>query len=307
VAGPFVLRRALQSIVLLLCATAAVFLLVRIIPADPAQAMLGETATPAAVATLREALGLDRPLHVQYLTYLRRLVEGDLGTSIRASRPVLDIIAERASATIRLTLAATVLSVGIGVPVGILAAVKRGSLVSATAFALSLFGQAVPGYWLGLILMNLFAVRLAWLPVSGSGSPAHLVLPAVTLAAFMLGLIVRMTRSAMLEVMTSDFIRTARGKGIAELGVVVRHGLSVALIPIITVIGLQVSTLFGGAVVTEAIFGWPGIGSLAVLAISQRDYPVVEALVLISVLTFLIVNFLVDILYAYFDPRVTYQ
>jgi peptide/nickel transport system permease protein len=165
----------------------------------------------------------------------------------------------------------------------------------------------MPGYWLGLLLINIFAVWLAWLPVSGSGSIAHLVLPAVTLAAFMLGLIVRLTRATMLEVMAADFIRTARGKGLAESSVVVRHGLSVALIPVVTVIGLQVSTLFGGAVVTEAIFGWPGIGSLAVLAISQRDYPVVEALVLISVVTFLAINFAIDVLYAYLDPRVTYR
>jgi peptide/nickel transport system permease protein len=307
VAASFVLRRALQSILLLGGATVVVFLLVRMVPADPAQLMLGESATPEAVASLRRALGLDRPLHEQYVVYLRRLLAGDLGLSIRASRPVLDIIAERAPATVQLAVAATVLAVGLGVPVGILAAVRRGSVSAATAFVLSLVGQAIPGYWLGLILMHVFSVQLAWLPVSGSGSLPHLVLPAVTLAAFMLGLIVRMTRATMLEVMTADFIRTARGKGVAEVRVIVRHGLSVALIPIITIIGLQVSTVLGGAVVTEAVFGWPGIGSLAVLAISQRDYPVVEALVLISVLTFLLVNFVVDLLYAYVDPRVTLQ
>ena len=303
----FVLRRALQSVVLLLCATVVVFLLVRTVPADPAQMMLGETATPDAVAALREALGLDRPLIVQYGRYMEHLLRGDLGLSIRARRPVLDIIRERAGATVELTLAATVLAVGIGIPVGMLAAVRRGTVVAGLASGLSLLGQAMPGYWLGLILINVFAVRLAWLPVSGTGTAAHLVLPAVTLAAFMVGLIVRMARSTMLEVMGADFIRTARGKGLRELLVVSRHALLVALIPIVTVIGLQVSTLFGGAVVTEAIFGWPGIGSLAVLAISQRDYPVVEALVLISVLTFLVVNLLIDLLYSYLDPRVTYR
>jgi peptide/nickel transport system permease protein len=303
----FVLQRVLQSVVLLLCATVVVFVLVRIVPADPAQVMLGETATPEAVAALRESLGLDRPLAVQYGLYMRHLLRGDLGLSIRARRPVIDIIRERAGATVELTLAATVLAVGVGIPVGILAAVRRGTVIAAVASGLSLLGQAMPGYWLGLILINVFAVWLPWLPVSGSGTPAHLVLPTVTLAAFMVGLIVRMARSTMLEVMSADFIRTARGKGLRELVVVSRHGLMVALIPIVTVIGLQVSTLFGGAVVTEAIFGWPGIGSLAVLAISQRDYPVVEALVLISVLTFLVVNLLVDLLYVYLDPRVAYR
>jgi peptide/nickel transport system permease protein len=303
----YVLRRVLQSVVLLLCATVVVFLLVRAVPADPAQVMLGETATPEAVAALRESLGLDRPLPVQYARYMQHLLHGDLGLSIRARRPVLDIIRERAGATVELTLAAAALAVGVGIPVGILAAVRRGTVIAAMASALSLLGQAMPGYWLGLILINVFAVWLPWLPVSGSGTPAHLVLPAVTLAAFMVGLIVRMARSTMLEVMSADFIRTARGKGLRELVVVSRHGLMVALIPIVTVIGLQVSTLFGGAVVTEAIFGWPGIGSLAVLAISQRDYPVVEALVLISVLTFLVVNLLIDLLYVYLDPRVAYR
>jgi ABC-type dipeptide/oligopeptide/nickel transport system permease component len=244
---------------------------------------------------------------VQYLTYLGRLAQRDLGTSIRAQRPVLQIIGERAGATVELTLAAIVVAAGLGMPLGILAAVRRRSAVSVAAFGLSLLGQAMPGYWLGLILINVFAVHLAWLPVSGSGSPLHLVLPTVTLAAFMVGLIVRMTRSAMLEVMTADFIRTARSKGLSDRVVVIRHGLSVAMIPIVTVIGLQLGTLFGGAVVTEAIFGWPGIGSLAVLAISQRDYPVVEALVLVSVATFLVINLVVDLLYAYLDPLIAYE
>lgn len=302
----FVIGRAVQAVVLLLAATFVVFMFLHIIPADPAEIMLGDMATPEAVAELRQTLGLDRPLLAQYLTYLARLAEGDLGLSIRARRPVAEVIKERLLPTVQLATMATVLAVAVGVPVGLLAAVRRGSVIETGAFAFSLLGQAMPGYWLGLILITVFAVQLGWLPVSGSESLTHSVLPTITLAAFTVGLIVRLTRSSMLEVLAEDYIRTARAKGLPEARVVRKHGLPLALIPVVTVIGIQTSTLLGGAVVTETIFAWPGLGSLAVLAISQRDYPVVQALVLLSVATFLVVNFLVDLLYLYLDPRISY-
>ncbi len=302
--GPFLVRRVVHSALLLAIATFVVFLLVRIIPGDPAEVMLGDRATPDAVRLLRESLGLDRPMLVQYGLYLQHLLRADLGTSIRAGRPVLEIIVERLPATVELAVVAAALAIALGLPVGMLAGARSSSAVQATAFVVSLLGQAMPGYWLGLLLINVFAVGLAWLPVSGRGSVWHLVLPAVTLSAFMLGLIVRITRSSMLETMGADYIRTARAKGLAERRVVGRHALWPALIPVVTITGLQIGTLLGGAVVTETIFGWPGIGSLAVLAVLQRDYPVVQGLVLCSAATFLLINLAVDLLYVYLDPRI---
>lgn len=306
-AARVILVRAIHSAVLLWAVTLIVFGLVHVIPGDPAEVMLGELATPERLAAVRQSLGLDRPLPVQYAAYLTRLAGGDVGMSIRASRPVLEVIAERVPATIKLTLGAALVAVGLGVPIGIISAVKRGSFLELTAFVLSLLGQSMPGYWLGLILINIFSVGLAWLPVSGSESPAHLVLPAITLSAFMLGFIVRLTRSTMLEVMLEDYIRTARAKGLSEGRVITRHALKLALIPVTTVIGLQIGTILGGAVVTETIFAWPGVGSLAIIAIFQRDYPVVQALVLFSAMIFLVINFLIDVLYFYMDPRIAYR
>lgn len=300
----YIVGRALHSGILLLAATLAVFLLLHIVPGDPAETMLGETATPEAVASLRRSLGLDRPLHMQYFSYLLRLTHGDLGLSIRARRPVLDVIMERVPATVELTVTAVLLALSVGIPVGVLSAVRRGSFLETLAFALSLVGQSMPGYWLGLLLINIFAVGLELFPVSGTGSPVHLVLPAVTLSAFMLGLVVRLARSSMLEVMGEDYIRTARAKGLTEGQVVRKHAMRLALIPVVTVVGLQIGTLLSGAVVTETIFAWPGIGSLAVLAVFQRDYPVVQGLVLLSAMVFLYLNFTIDVIYALIDPRI---
>jgi peptide/nickel transport system permease protein len=293
--------------VLLLAATLVVFLLLHITPGDPAQLLLGDLGTSEAIAALRKAMGLDRPLPIQYAEYLSRLGLGDLGLSVRTQRPVLEMIAERFPATITLSAAATLIAAGLGIPIGILAALRRGGGIETTAFAVSLVGQAMPGFWLGLLLIQVFAVGLRWLPVSGSDSPAHMILPAVTLSTFMLGLLVRISRSAMLEVMGEDFIRTARAKGLGEPAVLRRHALRSALIPVVTVIGLQIGTTLGGAVVTETIFAWPGIGSLAFAAISQRDYPVVQGLVLVSAAIFLVINLAIDILYAYLDPRIMYR
>lgn len=269
--------------------------------------MLGELATPEAVASLRKSMGLDRALVEQYARYMGRTLQGDLGLSIRARRPVVQVILERAPATVRLTLAAATIATAIGIPVGVLAAARRGSGPETLAFALSLVGQAMPAYWLGLILISVFSVELKWLPVSGMGSLSHIVLPAITLAAFVVGLVVRLTRSAMLDVLGEDYVRTARAKGLSEARVLFKHGLRPALIPVMTVLALQVGTLLGGAVITETIFAWPGIGGLAVLAIFQRDYPVIQALVLLSALTFVVINFVIDVLYAVLDPRITFD
>lgn len=304
--GRFLLKRIGGSFVLLIGTTIVVFLLLHIVPGDPAEVMLGETATPAAVAQLRHALKLDRPLPEQYANYMMHLAHGDLGTSIRAGEPVVTVIAARLPATVELASAATLVAVATGIPVGVLSAVRRGSFTDTAAFVASLVGQAMPGYWLGLILISIFSVWLGWLPVSGSGSVSHLVLPAVTLAAFMLGLIVRLTRSTTLEVLQEDYVRTARAKGLAESVIMRRHVLRLVLIPVITVVGIQVGTILGGAVVTETLFAWPGIGSLTVLAVTQRDYPVVQALVLISAVGFVLINLCVDVLYGYLDPRISY-
>jgi len=304
--GRFLLKRIGGSFVLLIGTTIVVFLLLHIVPGDPAEVMLGETATPAAVAQLRHALKLDRPLPEQYANYMMQLAHGDLGTSIRAGEPVVTVIAARLPATVELASAATLVAVATGIPVGVLSAVRRGSFTDTAAFVASLVGQAMPGYWLGLILISIFSVWLGWLPVSGSGSVSHLVLPAVTLAAFMLGLIVRLTRSTTLEVLQEDYVRTARAKGLAESVIMRRHVLRLVLIPVITVVGIQVGTILGGAVVTETLFAWPGIGSLTVLAVTQRDYPVVQALVLISAVGFVLINLCVDVLYGYLDPRISY-
>jgi len=304
--GRFLLKRLGGAFVLLIGTTIVVFLLLHIVPGDPAEVMLGETATPVAVAQLRHALKLDRPLPEQYVNYMSQLVHGDLGTSIRAGAPVLDVIGVRLPATLELASAATLIAVGVGIPVGVLSAVRRGGLTDTVAFVVSLVGQAMPGYWLGLILITVFSVWLGWLPVSGSGSVAHLVLPAVTLAAFMIGLIVRLTRSTALEVLQEDYVRTARAKGLAEGVIMRRHVLRLVLIPVVTVVGIQVGTILGGAVVTETLFAWPGIGSLTVLAVTQRDYPVVQALVLISAVGFVLINLFVDVLYGYLDPRISY-
>lgn len=303
----YILQRTAQSTVVVFAVTVVVFLLLRLTPGDPAQVMLGDMATPEAIANLRRALELDRPLPVQYLAYMKRVLRGDFGLSLRAQRPVVEVVLERVPATLKLSVTASTLALVVGIPVGVLAALKRGSLFESTGFALSLLGQAMPGYWLGLLLINVFSVGLGWLPVSGSDTPAHIVLPAVTLSAFMLGLNVRLARSSMMEVMGQDYIRTARAKGLSHVAIILRHTLKPILIPVVTVVGLQIGTLLSGAVVTESIFAWPGIGSLAVLAIFQRDYSVVQALVLLSALTFVLLNLLVDVLYVYLDPRIAYK
>ena len=271
---------------------------------DPVLLMVSSDAPPDVVTATRRALGFDRPLHEQFVSYVTRAVQGDLGVSLRSNRPVATLIRERLPATVELTLAALLIAVAIAVPAGIVSAVRRGSLVDRVAMVGAVAGQAMPIFWLALLLITLFGVYLRWLPVFGRGSLAHLVLPAVSLSTVILGRLARLVRSSMLEVLGQDYVRTARAKGVAESRVLAAHALKNAAIPIVTLLGLQFAQLLGGAVVTETIFAWPGIGRLVVEAIFNRDFPVVQGVVLVVSLIFVTVNLLVDLAYAALDPRV---
>ena len=271
---------------------------------DPVLLMVARDAPPDVVATTRRALGFDRPLWEQFGRYVTRAVQGDLGVSLRSSRPVAALIRERLPATVELTVAALLIAVAIAVPAGIVSAVKRGSIVDRLAMVGAVAGQAVPIFWLALLLIAFFGVRLKWFPVYGAGSLAHLVLPAVSLSTIILGRLARLVRSSMLEVLGQDYVRTARAKGLAEPRVLAGHALKNAAIPIVTLLGLQFAQLLGGAVVTETIFAWPGIGRLVVEAIFNRDFPVVQGVVLVVSLIFVTVNMLVDLAYAALDPRI---
>jgi len=305
--GRYLLSRAVQSVVLLVLVTAVVFLILRLTPGDPALVLLGTQAPPEAITELRRNLGLDRPLWEQYARYLGQLARGDLGSSIRAQRPVGPYVAQRIPATLHLLASAVLLATVIGIPLGIVAALRQGRAVDQLVVAVSSLGQSVPSFWFGLILIVILSVNLRLLPSSGRGTLAHLVMPAVTLAFFLVGLVLRLTRASMLEVLAADYVRTARAKGLAERLVVAKHALRNAMLPLVTVLGLQVATLLSGAIITETVFAWPGIGTLAINAIYQRDYPVVQAIVLLSALAFVLVNFLVDLLYVYLDPRIAYR
>jgi peptide/nickel transport system permease protein len=303
----YLLRRTLQALPLLLLASLAVFLLIHITPGDPVRLMLGEQASDEQVAAVRARMGLDRSLPEQYLSFLGRALRGDLGMSIRAVRPTAELIGLALPATLLLAAAALFLAVIIGLPVGILAALRPGGLFDNLALFLALLGQSIPSFWLGLTLISFMALRWRLLPTSGYGEWQHLVLPACSLAPFLAGLIIRITRTSFIEVLRQDYIRTAYAKGFALSPVLFRHALRNAVLPIVTILGLQTGALLGGAVVTETVFGWPGVGHLAVNALSDRDYPVVQAVVLVSALIFIGINLLVDLAYSILDPRIRYQ
>ena len=300
----YLVWRSLQSLLLILLATLVVFMLLHITPGDPATIILGEQATPEQIADLRRSMGLDRPLPEQYMRFLTNAVRGDFGMSIRAQRPALEYVLERLPATLQLSAGAFAFALLIGLPIGILSAVKRLSIWDHSSMFIALLGQSMPVFWLGLMLIVVFAVQLRWLPASGMGQPQHLILPAITLGTFLIGLIIRLTRSSMLDVLSQDYIRTARAKGLPESAVLVRHALKNAFIPVVTVLGLQMGTLLGGAVITETVFAWPGMGMVTVTAIHQRDYPVVQSAVLVSAVLVVLINWFVDVLYHYLDPRI---
>jgi peptide/nickel transport system permease protein len=299
--------RSVHSVALLIGVSVVVFLLLHIVPGDPATVLLGEQSTPERLAEVRRALGLDQPLLHQYWRFVSHAVRGDFGDSIRAMRPVLPYVLDHLPATLELSAGALALSLIVGLPLGILSAVRRGSLWDSLSVTLALFAQSAPNFWVGVMLIYTFSVQWHLLPVSGRGTVAHVLLPSVTLAIAFLGLIMRLTRSSMLEVLGQDYIRTAWAKGLSGRRVLARHALKNALIPIVTLAGLQIGTLLGGAVVTETVFAWPGMGSLAVQAVFQRDYPVVQTITLFLGGAFVLINWAVDVTYSLLDPRIHYQ
>jgi peptide/nickel transport system permease protein len=296
--------RAASAVLVVLGVCTLVFLLIHLVPGDPVEAMLGESAQPADRAALRRALGLDRPVGEQYIAYLKRLARLDLGQSFHYQRSVRELLAERIPATVELTVAALVLALVLAVPLGVLAARHRGRLVDSGAMGFSLLGISMPNFWLGPVLILIFSLRLGLTPVSGRDGAASLVLPAVTLGTGLAAVLARMVRSSVLEVLEEDYIRTARAKGLTEAAVLWRHALRNAWLPVLTLVGFQLGGLLGGAVITETVFAWPGVGSLLVEAIQSRDYPVVQACVLLISLVYVLVNTLTDLVYLWVDPRV---
>jgi ABC-type dipeptide/oligopeptide/nickel transport system permease component len=281
-----------------------VFLLLHLVPGDPVDAMLGESARPADRTELRRALGLDRPLMTQYIAYLAGLARLDLGRSFQDQRAVAEVLAERLPATLELAGAALALALVLAIPLGVLAARFRGRHVDSAAMGFSLLGISIPNFWLGPVLILIFSLQLGWTPVSGRDGPMSLVLPAVTLGTALAAILARMVRASVLEVLGEDYVRTARAKGLGEVAVMRRHALRNAWLPVLTLVGLQLGALLGGAVITETVFAWPGVGSLLIEAIRGRDYPVVQGCVLLISLTYVIVNTATDVVYAWIDPRI---
>lgn len=300
----FVLRRLLLSLVTLWGVVTFVFLLIHLVPGDPVETMLGEGARPQDVAQMRQKLGLDLPLATQYGRFVERLVHGDLGVSFRSNDPVGRLIRQAYPATIRLALAGLFVAVMIAIPLGVFAARRRGTWADAVASVISLLGVSVPHFALGPLLIVLFSIQLSWLPVSGSGTLAHLVLPAVTLGLALAAILMRMTRSSMLNELAQSYVTTARAKGLPERRVVYYHALRNGLIPILTILGLQFGVLLAGAIITETIFSWPGLGRLVVQGIQSRDYPLVQGCILVISMTYVMVNLLTDLVYGWVDPRI---
>lgn len=301
-----VVRTLLLSLITLLGVSVIIFLMLRVLPGDPARVIAGLNASEATVQRIREQLGLDDSLLKQYGSFLAGVLQGDLGQSARTSRPVTAEIVARLPATLTLAAVATVVGSVLGIFAGVVAAVRRNTVLDHAISSVAMMGVSMPVYWLGLLLILLFAVTLRWLPAAGAGEPLSIVLPAVTLAAFSTALVSRMTRASMLEVMGQDFIRTAQAKGAPPVVVILKHGLRNAFIPILTVISLQFGALLGGAVLTETVFGWPGIGRLLVDSIFARDFTVVQGIVLVYAALFILVNVVVDVLYVVIDPRIRY-
>ena len=305
--GRFLARRLLLTIPVLLGVATLVFSLIHLIPGDPAQAMLGEAAPHADVVELRHRLGLDRPLIEQYGMFLKGLVKGDLGTSLRTGQPVTDQIVERMPATFELAAAAMIVAIAFAMPLGIVAAVRRGTVADHAAMTISLAGVSVPNFWLGPMLAIIFAVELGWLPVSGRGTWAHLVLPAISLGAALAAILARMTRATMLEELREQYVQAARARGVSKSRAVLRHAFRNSLIPVVTLLGLQFGAVLTGAVITETIFAWPGIGRLLIQSIGFRDYPLVQGCILLIAVTYVAMNLITDLLYGFLDPRIRYE
>ena len=302
--GAYLLKRLAGALGIVLGVALLTSLLIHVVPGDPVELMLGESATAGDRAALRARLGLDRPLHQQLLGQLGRLARLDLGDSLYSRRPVSVVVAERLPATVELAVAALAVAAAVALPLGILAARHRGGLADSAAMGVALLGLSIPSFWLGPLLILLFSVVLGWTPVSGREGLASLVLPALTLGTGMAAVLARMLRSSLLETLSEDYVRTARAKGLSPAAVLRRHALRNAALPVVTVFGMQAGALFAGAVITETVFAWPGVGSLLVEAIQRRDFPVVQGCVLLISTTYVLVNAGTDLAYAWLDPRV---
>ena len=302
--GNFLLRRLLLLIPVLWGVATLVFLLLHFIPGDPIDLMLGDSALGADRETLRDQLGLNDPLIIQYIRYFGDLLQGDWGTSLFSKKPVFEEIMERVPATMELMFGAMVVTIGVAMPLGLIAAVNKGSWIDQGSMIFSLLGVSIPNFWLGPMLILVFSIYLDLLPVNERGGLEHLILPSLTLGTSLASILARITRSSVVETLQAEYIRTARSKGISELRILFRHALRNALIPIVTVIGLQVGVLLSGAIITEAIFDWPGLGNLLISAINSRNYPLVQGCVLFIAGSYVMVNLLIDLLYAYLDPRI---
>ena len=303
----YLLRRLLLTIPVLLGVATLVFSLIHLVPGDPAQAMLGDGAAPQDVIELRKSLGLDQPLLAQYLSFLRHAVTGDLGKSFRTGQPVTTMIAERVPATAELAIAAMIVAILIAVPLGVVAAVWRGTPIDYGAMTFALAGVSIPNFWLGPLLAIVFAVQLGWLPVSGRGTPAHLVLPAISLGLALAAILARMTRASLLDELNELYVRAARARGVSRAASIAEHALRNSLVPLLTIIALQFGAVLTGAVITETIFAWPGIGRLLIQSIGFRDYPMVQGCILFIAVTYVAVNLLTDLVYGVLDPRIRFE
>ena len=303
----FLTRRIALTIPVLLGVATLVFSLIHFIPGDPAQAMLGETASAQDVEALRVRLGLDRPLLEQYTAFLRDAVRGDFGTSMRTNQPVTEAIIERLPATLELAMAAMLVAICVSIPLGIAAAVWRGTAIDHSATTLALLGISIPNFWLGPLLAIVFAVELGWLPVSGRGTLLHLILPAISLGAALAAILARMTRASLLEELREPYVQAARARGVSRSRAVIRHAFRNSLIPVVTLVGLQFGAVLTGAVITETIFAWPGIGRLLIQSIGFRDYPIVQGCILFIAVTYVAMNLLTDLVYGVLDPRIRYE
>ena len=303
----YVLRRIALTVPVLAGVATLVFALIHLVPGDPAQAMLGESAAPEAVADLRTKLGLDRPLLTQYGHFLAGLVRGDLGTSFRSRTPVAREIAQRLGRTAQLAFAAMLVAILVALPLGVVGALYRGKPIDQAAMALSLAGIAMPNFWLGPLLTIGLSIQLGWLPVSGTGSLLHLILPATTLGVALAAILARMTRASLIDELRELYVVAARARGLSRRRVIVAHALRNSLIPVVTIVGLQFGAVLTGTIITETIFAWPGVGRLLIQGIGFRDYPLVQGCILFIAVSYVTMNLLVDVVYAWLDPRIRYQ
>jgi len=302
----YLIRRLWLSVLVLFGVSVVVFMLLHLAPGDPARLLLAEDVPDDVVENLRRELGFDRPLYVQYWVFVTKALRGDLGQSLYYKKPALSIIVDHLPATIELTFAALFISLAIAIPLGILSAIRRDSIWDYLGMLLATIGQATPIYWLGIMLILTVSVQLDLLPSSGRGGIAYLVLPSITLGAPLMAIVTRLVRSGMLDILGEDYIRTARAKGLTERAILVGHAMKNMMIPVVTVVGLQLGFLLGGAVITETVFAWPGVGRVVVVAMGARDYPLVQAATLLVSFYFVGINLLLDLLYVYLDPRIRY-